>query len=91
MATGLSLSLYTTKQELDNAKAGVSTIVAWTGDKKPENAIYEVNANLEICDVLDTEVRVNVSKAQDELKKVAEIMGTVMGTELEKVLKQFTE
>jgi hypothetical protein len=89
MTTGLSLSLYTTKQELDNVKAGVSTIVAWTKDKKPENAIYHITVSVDICDVLDGEVRVNISKTQEEIEKAAAFMGATMGAELEKVFKQF--
>jgi hypothetical protein len=89
MSTGLSLHLYTTKQELDNAKNGVSTIVAWVKGKQPEEAIYHISVSVDICDILDGEVRVNVSKTDDELNKMSATMGAAMGAELEKVFKQF--
>lgn len=89
MASGLSLHLYTTKQELDNAKNGVSTIVAWPKGKQPKDAIYHVSASVDICDVLDNEVRVNVFKTADELEKMSSAMGATFAAELEKVFKQF--
>jgi hypothetical protein len=91
MASGLALKLYTTKEEIDNAKAGVSTIVAWPEANKPLGAYYEVSASLEICDVLSGEVRINTSKQDDEMKKAAALMGEAMGKELEKVFKSFSE
>jgi len=88
MTSGLSLHLYTTKQELDNAKNGVSTIVAWAKGKQPKEAVYHIGVSVDICDVLDGEVRVNVSKTADELNKVSAAMGAAMGAELEKIFKQ---
>ncbi|EGW40688.1 hypothetical protein [Desulfosporosinus sp. OT] len=89
MATGLSLHLYTTKQELDNSKNGVSTIVAWIKGKQPKEAIFHVGASVDICDVLDSgEVRINVSKTDGEMEKAAALMGAVMGAELEKVFSK---
>lgn len=90
MSTGLSLHLYTTKQELDNAKNGVSTIVAWVKGKQPENAVFHIGTSADICDVLESgEVRVNVFKTQGELDKMSATIGAAMGAELEKVFKQF--
>lgn len=91
MASGVSLQLYTTKQELDNIKNGVSTIVAWAPGKEPDEAIYGISVSIEICDVLDGEVRVNVSRAGDEIKKMGEIVGAAIAAELDKVFKQFSE
>jgi len=89
MATGLSLHLYTTKQEIDNAKNGVSTIVAWPKGKQPKDAVYHVSVSVDICDVLDGEVRVNVSKNAAELEKMSSTIGAAMGAELEKVFSKF--
>ena len=89
MASGLTLHLYTTKQELDSAKNGVSTIIAWIKGKQPEAAIYHISVSVDICDVLDNEVRVNVSKAAIEMEKLSMSMGAAMGAEIEKVFKQF--
>jgi len=90
MASGLSLHLYTTKTELDNAKNGVSTIVAWPKGKQLKEAVFHVSASVEICDVLESgEVRVNVSENDGELEKIAAMMGSAMGAELDKVFKQF--
>lgn len=89
MSTGLSLHLYTTKQELNNAKNGVSTIIAWAKGKQPKEALYHIGVPIDICDVLDDgEVRVNVSKMDGELEKSATLMGTVMGAEIEKAFKR---
>jgi len=79
MASGLALKLYTTKEEIDNAKAGVSTIVAWPEANKPLGAYYEVSASLEICDVLSGEVRINTSKQDDEIKKNSSVYGRGYG------------
>ena len=89
MATGLSLHLYTTKQELDNAKNGVNTIVAWPKGKQPKDAVYHVGVSVDICDVLDGEVRVNVSKNAAELEKMSSAMGATFAAELEKVFSKF--
>ncbi len=91
MASGVSLHLYTTKQELDNIKNGVSTIVAWVDGMQPEDAVYQISAGIDICDVLTGEVRVNVSRAGDEIKKMGEIVGAAIAAELDKVFKQFSE
>jgi len=88
MATGLSLHLYTTKQELDNAKKGVSAIVAWPKGKQPKEAIYHVSASADICDVLDGEVRVNIFKTAAELEKMSSAMGATFAGELAKVFNQ---
>ncbi|WP_407311007.1 hypothetical protein [Desulfosporosinus sp. SB140] len=88
MATGLSLHLYTTKQELDNAKNGVSTIVAWAVGKQPKDALYHISASVDICDVLEEEVRVNVFNTDGELEKMSLKMGEGFAAELEKVFKQ---
>lgn len=85
--TGLGIHLYTTKQELDNAKKGVSTILAWPKGEQPENAIFHISVSVDICDVLDDEVRVNIFKATDESNKVV----AAFGAELERVFKQFAE
>lgn len=51
--TGLGLHLYTTKQELGNAKKGVSTILAWPKGKQPIGAIFHISASVDICDILE--------------------------------------
>lgn len=85
--TGLGLHLYTTKEELDNAKNGVSTIVAWTKEQKQTGAVYHISASLEICDVLEKEVRINISKVKEQMDSAGAAVGEAMGKELEKVFK----
>ena len=87
--TGLTLHLYTTKEELDNAKNGVSTSVGWTKEQKQNGAVYHISVSADICDVLEKEVRINISKVEEQLNVVSTKMGEVMGFELEKVFKQF--
>jgi len=88
-STGLTLHLYTTKEELDNAKNGVSTIVGWTKEQKQTGAVYHISVSLDVCDVLEKEVRINVSKVQEQLASAGAMMGETMGKESEKVFKQF--
>jgi hypothetical protein len=85
--TGMSLHLYTTKEELQNASNGVSTIVGWTKEQKPEGANYHISASTMICDVLEKEVRINVSRASEEFDKIGSMMGITMAAELEKAFK----
>lgn len=87
--TGLSLHLYTTKEELDNAKNGVSTIVGWTKEQKQTSAVYHISVSADICDVLEKEVRINISKVEEQLLTASAGIGEAMGKELEKVFKQF--
>jgi len=85
--TGLGLHLYTTKEELDNAKNGVSTIVGWAKEQKPKGAIYHIGASLEICDVLEKEVRINISRVKEQMDLAGSLVGEAMGKELEKIFK----
>lgn len=87
--TGVFLHLYTTKEELLNAKNGVSTILAWVKGKQPENAIYHIHISLDVCDVLDNEVRVNVSKVLNQLENIGITMGDAIGREIEKMVNKF--
>ena len=87
--SGLTLHLYTTKDELDNAKNGVSTIVGYTKEQKQTGAIYHISASVDICDILEKEVRINVSKTQEQLDALGTTMGEAMGKELEKVFSKF--
>ena len=87
--TGLSLHLYTTQNEINNIKNNVSTIIAWTKENKPENAKYHISVSADVCDVLENEIRVNISKIQDYFNNLGAMMGEAMGKELEKVFKQF--
>ena len=87
--SGLTLHLYTTKDELDNAKNGVSTIVGYTKEQKQTGAIYHISASVDICDILEKEVRINVSKTQEQLDALGITMGEAMGKELEKVFSKF--
>lgn len=73
--TGLTIHLYTTKEELDNAKSGVSTVVGWTKEQKQTGAIYHISASLDICDVLDKEVRINVSKVKEQMDSAGALVG----------------
>jgi len=90
-STGLSLHLYATKEELDNAKNGVSTIVAWTKEQKQTGAIYHVSASMDICDILEKEVRVNISKSGAQFEEFGKVLGEAMGKELEKAFKNLIE
>ena len=88
--TGLTIHLYTTKEELINAKNGVSTIVGWTKEQKTKDATFHISVSIDICDILDKEVRVNVSKTKEQLDSAGAMIGDAMGKELEKVFKQFS-
>jgi len=85
--TGMSLHLYTTKEELDNAKNGVSTIVGWTKEQKPVNAYYHISVSSNVCDILEKEVRINISQVNDQLENLGVIMGEAFSKEFEKMLK----
>ena len=87
--TGLTLHLYTTKEELDNAKNGVSTIVGWTKEQKQTSAIYHISASADICDILEKEVRINVSKVKEQMDMAGLMVGEAIGKELEKEFKAF--
>ncbi|WP_088224938.1 hypothetical protein [Desulfosporosinus sp. FKB] len=90
MLTGLTLHLYPTKQEMDNAKNGVSTIVAWSKGKQSKEATYHISASADICDILDGEVRINIIKTDGELEKMSAKWGLLLGAELEKVFSKFS-
>jgi hypothetical protein len=85
--TGLALHLYTTKEELDNAKNGISTIVGWTKEQKPVNAYYHISVSMDICDILEKEVRVNVSKTNDQFEAIGLVMGETFGKEFSKLIE----
>ena len=89
--TGFGLNLYTTKEELNNAKNGVSTIVAWTKEQRGPDAVYHVSASVDICDILEKEVRVNVSKSGEQFEGYGKVLGEAMGKELERVFKNIIE
>ena len=84
--TGLTIHLYTTKEELINAKNGVSTIK----EQKTKDATFHISVSIDICDILDKQVRVNVSKTKEQLDSAGAMIGDAMGKELEKVFKQFS-
>ncbi|WP_010500645.1 hypothetical protein [Paenibacillus elgii] len=87
--TGIILKLFTTWTELQTVKDGTSTMmIAYTADKKPKEAVYEIMVALDGCEVADKEVRVNVSMIKRDANELGEMVGKAIGAELEKVFKQ---
>jgi hypothetical protein len=86
---GISIHIYTTKEEIINGKNGVSTIIGWSEIDKPENAKYCLMVPTESCDILENEIRVNVSKALESIREAGTVVGKAVGEEIEKVFKQF--
>lgn len=86
---GVSLHVYTTKEEITNGKNGVNTIIGWTEFDRPENAKYHIQVSIEACDILENEIRVNVVKAADSIAKAGTIVGEAVGKELDKVFKNY--
>lgn len=86
MKTGLVLTLYVSKDELMNAKAGGSTMVA--SKVKTKDADYQMSVSLDACDILENEVRVNLTLVRNNVEETAQAFGTALGTEFQKVLSQ---
>ncbi|MGG4346457.1 hypothetical protein ABEW68_33060 [Paenibacillus lautus] len=81
--TGVNISLYVSRKELMNAKQGGSTMVA--SKCKTKEADYQVNVSLDACDILEDEVRVNLSVIRSSVEQAGKVMGEAMGAELQKV------
>ncbi|WP_409346750.1 hypothetical protein [Paenibacillus sp. MBLB4367] len=88
MKTGLNITLFVSKEELVNAKAGGSTLI---GSKvKTKEAEYQITAALDACDILDTEVRVNLSLVRNNAEEAGRLIGEAMASELDKVFSKLT-
>ncbi|GIO33112.1 hypothetical protein J2TS6_42530 [Paenibacillus albilobatus] len=81
-ATGINILLYVTRKELLNAKQGGSTMIASKG--KTKEAEFQINVSLDACDILEDEVRVNLSMARKGIEEAGKVMGEAMGAELQR-------
>lgn len=81
--TGINISLYVSRKELINAKQGGTTMIA--SKTKTKDAEYQVNVTLDACDILEDEVRVNISMISKSMEEAGKAMGEAMGAELQKV------
>lgn len=81
--TGLNILLYVTKEELINAKNGSTTLIA--SKVKTKEAEHQISVSLDACDILDNEVRVNLSLVQQSVEELGKTMGEALGKELERV------
>ncbi|MCL6442553.1 MAG: hypothetical protein K6T83_03680 [Alicyclobacillus sp.] len=84
-STGVSLTLWASREELQNAKNGASTLVA--SKAKTKDADIQIIAALDACDILENEVRVNLTLLHQNIDNLGQIIGEAMGRELEKVIK----
>ncbi|PAF31872.1 hypothetical protein [Paenibacillus sp. 7516] len=84
--TGLSLTVYVSKEELVNAKSGGSTMVA--SKSKTKEAEYQLSVTLDACDILENEVRVNLTMVRASFEAAGEVMGAAIGAEIQKVFAQ---
>ncbi|WP_458462412.1 hypothetical protein [Paenibacillus sp.] len=84
--TGLNLTVYVSKEELDNAKNGGSTMVA--SKAKTKDAEYQLSVPLDACDILANEVRVNLTVVRTDLDAAGQAIGSAMAAEMQKVLSQ---
>lgn len=80
--TGLNIILFVSRKELINAQQGGSTMIA--SKIKTKDAEYQVNVSLDACDILDDEVRVNLSLVRKNIEEAGRAMGEAMGAELQK-------
>jgi len=64
-------------------------IVGWTKEQKQTSAVYHISASVDICDVLEKEVRINISKVKEQMDVAGLMVGEAIGKELEKVFKAF--
>jgi hypothetical protein len=87
--TGITINVWASKTELMNAKSGGSTLVA--SKAKTKEADIQILVPLQACDILDDEVRVNVTLIKQSIDNLGKTVGEAMGKELEKVFKQFAE
>lgn len=83
MNTGLNITVFVSRKELTNAKQGGTTMIA--SKTKTKDAEYQVNVSLDACDILDDEVRVNLSVVRKNIEDLGKVMGEAMGAELQKV------
>ncbi|MED1801703.1 hypothetical protein [Brevibacillus porteri] len=82
--TGVTLKLATTWSELQAVKDGTSTMmIAYTQDKAPATATFNINVPLDVCEVVGKEVRVNVSRIKETASELGELMGKTFGAELD--------
>lgn len=86
--TGLTLTLWTSKDELYNAKNGGSTLIA--SKSKTKDADIEISVSLDACDILDNEVRVNLTLVRQNINDIGQSLGESMGKELERIFKQYS-
>jgi hypothetical protein len=84
--TGLNITLYTSKDELVNAKSGGSTLVA--SKTKTKDADFQIIVSIDACDLLETEVRVNLTLLKASVEEAAQEFGAAMGNEINRVLSQ---
>lgn len=85
MKTGLNITVFTTKEELLNAKAGSTTMIA--SKAKTKEADFQLIVSLDACDILDGEIRINLSLIRNGLEDVGRIMGEAMGSELQRIIQ----
>ena len=64
-------------------------IVGWTKEQKQTSAVYHISASVDICDVLEKEVRINISKVKEQMDVAGLMVCEAIGKELEKVFKAF--
>lgn len=90
---GISLTLYTSKVELDALKAGSTTLIA---SPKPQgDNFFQISVSVDSCDVVGDQVRVNtiaLKKAMDDIgNQMGVAIGQALETELTKVMKLLEE
>jgi hypothetical protein len=90
--TGLSSTVFTTREEILNAKQGGSTLVAFDKPDNKTGRTYQLSVTVDACDFLEGgEVRVNLDKVSMTMTKMGEVVGASMGAELERVFAPIME
>lgn len=84
-SSGITLTLFTSLQELQSTKDGGSILLARNTKTKVNE--YQISATLDACELLEGgEVRVNLTLVKKSVDDIGSAVGAAMGAELEKVL-----
>jgi hypothetical protein len=91
MTTDISISIFTTKAEIDNLKKGSTILLGWIEGYQPEDAIYRISTSLDACEIVDKQVRVNTTVVQQSIKQMGEVIGSEIGKQLQLVFAQLKD
>lgn len=90
LTTGLTIHLYTSKDEIIRVQTGESTMLIAT--TRPDiDFDVQFTAAADACEFAATEVRVNIEKLAVTVEKIGTQMAAAMGAELEKVFANLGE